>query len=68
MITNVNTRNQNKYVFKTESKIGRKYKKSRYYLGTRLWNGIDKETQDSDSIFSFKRKIDKMYRKYNPLL
>ena len=33
-ITNVNTRSQTKYVFKTKTKIGRKYEKSSYYLGT----------------------------------
>ena len=68
MVTNVNTRSQTKYVFKTETKIGRKYEKSSYYLGTILWNGLDRETKDSDSIFSFKRNIDKMYKKYNPLM
>ena len=68
VVTNVNTRSQTKYVFKTETKIDRKYEKSSYYLGTRLWSGLDKETQDSDSIFCFKRKIDKLYNKFNPLL
>ena len=48
MVTNVNTRSQTKYVFKTETKIGRKYEKSSYYLGTILWNGLDRETKDSD--------------------
>ena len=68
VVTNVNTRSQTKYVFKTETEIGRKYEKSSYYLGTILCNGLDRETQDSDSIFSFKRKIDKVYKKYNPLM
>ena len=67
-ITNVNTRSQTKYVFKTESKIGKKYEKSPYYLGTRLWNLLEKDTQESDSIYSFKKKILKLYKKYNPLL
>ena len=67
-VTNVNTRSQRKYVFKTETKISRKYEKSCYYLGTRLWNVLDKETQESDSIFSFRKKLDKLYKKYSPLL
>ena len=67
-ITNVNTRSQTKYVFKTEIKIGKKYEKSPFYLGTRLWNSLDKETQESDSIYSFKRKIQGIYKKYNPLV
>ena len=57
MVTNVNTRSQTKYVFKTETKIGQKYEKSSYYLGTILWNGLDRETQESDSIFSFKVRL-----------
>ena len=68
VVTNVNTRSQTKYVFKTETKIGRKYEQSSYYLSTILWNGLDRETQESDSIFSFKRKIDSVYKKYNPLI
>ena len=44
------------------------YEKSPFYLGTRLWNSLDKETQESDSIYSFKRKIQGIYKKYNPLV
>ena len=67
-VTNVNTQSQTKYVFKTETKIGKKYEKSPYYLGTRLWNPLNRETQKCDSIYSFKKKILGMYEKYNPLL
>ena len=63
-----NTRSQTKYVFKTEIKIGKKYEKSPFYLGTRVWNLLDKETQESDSIYSFKGKIQGIYKKYNPLV
>ena len=35
-VTNVNTRSQTKYVFKTDTKIGKKYQKSPFYLGTIL--------------------------------
>ena len=51
-ITNVDTRSQTKYVFQTDVKISKKYEKSPYYLGTRLWNPLDRETQKSDSIYS----------------
>ena len=50
VITNVNTRSQTKYVFKTEAMISKKNEKSSCYLGTRLWNGLDKETQELDNI------------------
>ena len=46
IITNVNTRRQTQYVFKTATKLGRKYQRSPFYLGTRLWDGLDKTTQD----------------------
>ena len=48
--------------------MGRKYKKSPYFLGTRLWDNIDKERQELPCKFAFKKKIDAMYTKYNPLL
>ena len=35
-VTNVNTRSQTKYVFKTDTKIGKKYQKSPFYLSTIL--------------------------------
>ena len=33
-----NTHNANKFVFKTETKIGTKYENSPFYKGTKLWN------------------------------
>ena len=67
-ITNVNTRRQTKYVFKLETKMGRKYQKSPFFLGPRLWDGIDKESQDLPCKYAFKRKIESLYAKYNPLI
>ena len=34
VVTNVNTRRQTKYVFKTETKMGTKYQCSPFFLGT----------------------------------
>ena len=42
LVTNVNKRSQTKYIFKTDTKMGRKYQKSSFFLGTRLWNRLDK--------------------------
>ena len=67
-VTNVNTRSQAKYVFKTDVKIGKKYEKSPFFLGTILWNALNKETQDLPCRYAFKRKIDSMYKKYCPLI
>ena len=67
-VTNVNTRSQTKYVFKTDVKIGKKYEKSPFFLGTILWNALNKETQDLPCRYAFKRKIETMYKKYCPLI
>ena len=67
-LSNVNTRSQSKYVFKTDVKMGRKYKRSPYFLGTRLWDSLDKSTQDLPCKFMFKKKIETIYKKYNTLL
>ena len=68
VVTNVNTRRQTKYVFKTDVKIGKKYQRSPFYLGTILWDALDKTTQDLPCRYAFKRKIDSMYKKYCPLI
>ena len=44
-VTNRPTRQQGKYVFKTDTKIGNKYEKSPYYIGTKLWDKLPTETQ-----------------------
>ena len=67
-ITNINTRSQNKYVFKVPTKVGHKYQKSSYFLGKRLWESLDKTTQDLPCRYAFKKHIDSLYKKYNPLL
>ena len=58
------TRQQEKYVFRTDNKIGTKYSNSPYYKGSKLWNVLDKDVQFSDSIFLFKQHVKKMYKKY----
>ena len=35
-------------VFKTETKIGTKYEKSAFYQGTKLWNNLSREIQESE--------------------
>ena len=47
-----------------DRKIGTKYACSPYYKGTKLWDKLTKEEQDSDTIFIFKNHIDKMYNQY----
>ena len=50
-VTNVNTRRQ-----KLDTKMCRKYERSPYFLGTKLWDNIDKESQDLPCRFAFKKK------------
>ena len=52
-VTNRVTRQQEKYVFKTDTKIGKKYEKSPYYLGEKLWDKLPRETQFSENVFEF---------------
>ena len=61
------TRSARKVVFKVPAKILPVYERSPYYLGTKLWNGLDKETQKKDTIHAFKKDIDKLYRNYRPV-
>ena len=65
MITRVNTRSQQKYVFIVDTKIGKKYERSPYYIGTCLWNKMSKTVQDSENLFVFKKKIAHLYKVYN---
>ena len=50
-------RSNDKYVFKTDNKIGTKYKRSPYYIGTLLWNELPKDAQFSDTVFEFKKHV-----------
>ena len=51
-----NTRQQDKYIIKTDTKVGTKYANSPYHKGTNLWNILTRETQFSENIFIFKNK------------
>ena len=64
-ITNRNTRKQQKYVFKTDVKIGKKkYGKSPYLIRTQLWAKSLVDTPFSENIFNFKTKISPIYKAY----
>ena len=62
------TRNASKIVFKIPTKITPKYEKSSFYMGTKLWDGLSSDIQRANSIYEFKREIDKQYRNYKDLL
>ena len=57
-----NTHSTDKFVFKTETKIGTKYEKSAFYQGTKPWNNLSREIQDSEDKWIFKSQICKLYK------
>ena len=59
-----NTRNANKFVFKTETKIRTKYENSPFYKGTKLWNELTHDIQSADNKWIFKTHVNKMYKRY----
>ena len=58
------TRNANRITFKVPTRISHIYEHSPYYIGTLLRNALPQSIQDSNSIFEFKREMDKMNRVY----
>ena len=62
------TRNASKIVFKIPTKITPKYEKSSFYMGTKRWDDLSSDIQRANSIYDFKREIDKQYRNYKDLL
>ena len=63
-ITDRATRQQEKYVFKTDTKIGKKYENSPSYQGTKLWDKLPKETQFAETIYEFKKRLLPLYNEY----
>ena len=47
----------NKYVFKVDNKVGTKYQRSSYYIGTLSWNKLPKDVQFAGSIYEFKKLV-----------
>ena len=61
-------RSNNKYIFKTDNKVGTKYQCSPYYKGTLLWNELPKDIQFAGDVYEFKKRVKRRYRKYENLL
>ena len=58
------TRNANRITFKVPTGISNIYEHSPYYIGTVPWNALHQAIQESNSIFEFKREIDRMNKTY----
>ena len=53
-----------KIVFNVASRILPIYERSPYYIGTRLWNDLSKNIQESNDVYAFKKEIRLMNRAY----
>ena len=62
------TRVSKRIVFKTESYEGTLYKRSPYFVGTKLWNELPKIDIEMPDIFSFKKSIKRNSNVYIDLL
>ena len=58
------TRSTNKFIFKTDTKVGTKYENSPFYKGTKLWNKLTRDVQFAENRWIFKGHLSKMYKKY----
>ena len=61
LITRANMRGQQKYVFKVDAKIGKKYERSPYLSGTHLWDKLQKNVQESENVYVYKNKVKRLY-------
>ena len=61
-----NTRESTRTVFKTDRYEGGLYKRSPYFVGAKLWDGLD--VIESENIFVFKKAIRCMNKEYVDLL
>ena len=56
-VIQANTRSQQNFAFKVDPKIGKKYERSPFCLGTRLWDKLQKNIQESENVYVFRNKI-----------
>ena len=60
-------RNAQRLVFNVPGRILPKYERSPYYIASKLGNYLDIDTQRSDHVFAFKKKIAKDCVKYQAI-
>ena len=61
-------RSAQKYIFKVDRKIGTKYQRSPFYVGTLLWNNLNATTQFARDIIQFKQLTGKKYSVYEKIV
>ena len=63
-----NTRRSKRTVFKTDTKQGNLYKRSPYFVGTKLWDSLSNDIIDLPDIFSFKARLKGTNKTYVDIL
>ena len=63
-VANRPTRATEKVVFNIPSRGTNKFLASPYYLGTQIWNGLDGNIQQTNSMMEFERNILPLYKVY----
>ena len=58
------TRTIDRITFKVPARITPVYERSPYYLGTLLWNELDKTIQEAPNVYAFKKEINRQNRTY----
>ena len=61
------TRQHEKYIFRTDSEIGKKYSNSPFYKGCKLWDKLSKETQFLDSTTLLKKCVMPMFKPFDKI-
>ena len=67
-VFNRNTRQSNRFTFKTDSFEVTLYKRSPYYIGAKMWNDLPAEYLDLPDIYCFKARLKKDNRRYQDML
>ena len=60
-----NTRQNVKYVFRKDTKIGTKYLNSPFFKGCKIWDTLSKEIQFSESMALFKQSIYILFKPFD---
>ena len=63
-VSNRLTRSVDKIMFNIPGRITPAYKRSPYYIGTKLWNDLPKVVQKCSDIYAFKKELRRMNRDY----
>ena len=63
-----NTRRSNRIVFKTDTYEGTLYKRSPYFVGSKLWDKLPMDVIEAPNIFVFKKMLRRMNVTYVDLL